>query len=109
MKKPDATPAAPEDVPSSRKSKPKKSEPNNTWPEADDDEEVETINFGKKKGERLRDLARQDPGFLKWILKSDFASDTKDIIRKILDGKKIDPIGAGIADQLAALKDPDAE
>ena len=48
VKKPDATPAAPEDVPSSRKSKPKKSEPNNTWPEADDDEDVETINFGKK-------------------------------------------------------------
>ncbi len=69
-----------------------------------------TINFGKKKGERLRDLARQDPGFLKWILKSDFATDTKDIVTKILEGKKIDPIGAGIAEQLAAvLKTPDGE
>ena len=47
-KKPAATPAEPEDVPSSRKSKPKKSEPNNTWPEAENEDEVETINFGKK-------------------------------------------------------------
>lgn len=50
-KKPAATPAEPEkpeEMPSSRKSKPKKSEPNNTWPAPEDEEEVETINFGKK-------------------------------------------------------------
>jgi hypothetical protein len=34
--------------PSSRKGKPKKSEPNNTWPAPENEEEVETINFGKK-------------------------------------------------------------
>lgn len=69
-----------------------------------------TINFGKKKGERVSDLARQDPGFLKWMLKSDFATDTKDIVIKILEGKKIDPIGGGMADQLAAaLKTSDPE
>jgi uncharacterized protein len=43
-----AAPAEPEVMPSTRKSKPKKSEPNNTWPEAENEEEVETINFGKK-------------------------------------------------------------
>jgi len=37
-----------EKMPSSRKSKPKKSEPNNTWPEPENEEEVETINLGKK-------------------------------------------------------------
>jgi len=41
-------PAALDEVPSSRKSKPKKSEPNNTWPALEDEEEVETINFAKK-------------------------------------------------------------
>jgi len=41
-------PAAPDEVPSSRKSKTKKSEPNNTWPAPEDEEEVETINFAKK-------------------------------------------------------------
>jgi RPA family protein len=43
-----AAPAEPEEVPSSRKSKPKKSEPFNAWPEQENEEEVETINFGKK-------------------------------------------------------------
>lgn len=61
------------------------------------------INFGKNKGRLVSDLARVDTGFLKWILKSDFASDTKDIIAKILDGKKVNPIGTGIADALAGL------
>lgn len=68
-----------------------------------------TINFGKKKGEKLRDLARTDPSFLRWILKGDFASDTKEIVAKILEGKRIDPIGAAIGDQLSALKDPDPD
>ena len=68
------------------------------------------INFGKNKGRTVNELARVDPNFLKWILKSDFASDTKEIVRKLLNGEKIDPIGGGIADQLAAvLKDPEVE
>ena len=69
-----------------------------------------TINFGKNKGRTLSELAKVDRNFLKWILKSDFATDTKEIVNKILNGEKIDPIGAGFADQLAAvLKDPEAE
>ena len=47
-KKPATTPVEPEEVPASRKSKPKKSESFNAWPEPENDEEVETINFGKK-------------------------------------------------------------
>jgi RPA family protein len=47
-KKVPTTPAAPEEMPSSRKGKPKKSEPNSTWPALENEEEVETINFGKK-------------------------------------------------------------
>ncbi|MGB5099124.1 MAG: hypothetical protein WBN94_00795 [Methanothrix sp.] len=43
-----AAPAEPVVMPSSRKSKPKKSESLNAWPEAEDEEEVETINIGKK-------------------------------------------------------------
>ncbi len=44
-----------------------------------------TINFGKKKGESLRRLTKDDTGYLKWILKSDFARDTQEIIRKALN------------------------
>ena len=47
-KKPATTPVEPQEVPASRKSKPKKSESFNDWPEPENDEEVETINFGKK-------------------------------------------------------------
>lgn len=69
-----------------------------------------TINFGKKKGEIVSALAKSDPGFLKWILKSDFATDTKEIVSKIMRGQKVDPIGSAIGDQLGGLKDagPDA-
>lgn len=50
------------------------------------DDEI-TINFGKKKGAKIRDLVLEDPNFLKWIIRSDFARDTKDIIRDALEGK----------------------
>jgi len=43
-----ASQAAPEEMPPSRKSKPKKSEPFNAWPQSEDEDEVETINIGKK-------------------------------------------------------------
>ncbi len=44
----DAAPTVPEEMPPSKKSKPKKSEPFNAWPQPEDEEEVETINIGKK-------------------------------------------------------------
>lgn len=44
-----------------------------------------TINFGKKKGEKVRDLVAHDRNFLKWILKADFPLDTREIIRGILE------------------------
>jgi RPA family protein len=43
-----ASQAAPVEMPPSRKSKPKKSEPFNAWPQSEDEDEVETINIGKK-------------------------------------------------------------
>lgn len=49
------------------------------------------INFGRKKGQRLRDLITQDPGFLKWILRSDFPMDTREIVQNALDGRWPDP------------------
>ncbi len=43
-----------------------------------------TINFGKKKGSLVRDLVRDDPGFLKWIIKNDFPQDTRSICENAL-------------------------
>ena len=45
-----------------------------------------TINFGKKKGTKLRDLATQDPGFLRWITRNDFPMDTRQICENAING-----------------------
>jgi DNA polymerase III subunit epsilon len=45
-----------------------------------------TINFGKKKGARVKDLVAEDPGYLKWILRGDFPMDTRKIVQDALDG-----------------------
>ena len=45
------------------------------------------VNFGKYSGRTLRDLAENEPGFLRWIIKSDFPDDVKDIAQNALMGK----------------------
>ncbi|MBM4164825.1 MAG: 3'-5' exonuclease [Lentisphaerae bacterium] len=49
------------------------------------------INFGKKKGTRVLDLIRDDPNFLKWIVRSDFPMDTRAIAEKALTGVLPEP------------------
>ena len=43
-----------------------------------------TVNFGKNRGRLLRDLSREEPGFLRWIIKGDFSEPVKEIARKFL-------------------------
>ena len=43
-----------------------------------------TINFGKNRGRLLRDLSREEPGFLRWIIKGDFSEPVKQIAKKYL-------------------------
>ena len=46
------------------------------------------INFGAQYiGQKLRDLAQNNTKFLKWILKSDFPSDTKRIVADALEDR----------------------
>jgi hypothetical protein len=45
-----------------------------------------TIAFGKNRGRSLKEIVKQDPSFLEWMLASDFASETKDIVKKALAG-----------------------
>jgi len=44
------------------------------------------VNFSKKKGSKLKDLAKEDPGFLKWIVKNDFPQDTRALCDNALKG-----------------------
>jgi len=45
------------------------------------------LNFGKKKGETLRGLIENDPGFIHWLLRSDFPIDFRDIVENAQHGK----------------------
>jgi len=49
------------------------------------------LNFSKKKGTPLRDVIEQDPGFIKWMLRSDFPRDTKQIVEDATQGTWPEP------------------
>lgn len=44
-------------------------------------------NFGKKAGVKLKELVATDPGFIKWILRSEFPPDTQELMRHALEGR----------------------
>ncbi len=45
------------------------------------------VNFGKNAGRSLREVASNDPGFLRWIVRSDFSDEVKNIANDALLGK----------------------
>lgn len=45
------------------------------------------LAFGQKRGLSLRQLMREEPGYLKWILKKDFSDDVKSVVRDALAGR----------------------
>jgi len=49
------------------------------------------LNFSRKKGESLRYLIENDPGFLKWILKGDFPRDMQEVVKNAMRGKWPEP------------------
>jgi len=49
------------------------------------------VNFGKKKGSSLRKLLVNEPGFLKWMIKGDFDTDTRMIVRDLLENGRLPP------------------
>ncbi|MCK5801835.1 MAG: 3'-5' exonuclease [Lentisphaeria bacterium] len=44
------------------------------------------IAFGQKRGMTLRQLAADEPGYLRWILKKDFSDEIKTVVQQALDG-----------------------
>ena len=48
---------------------------------------VACINFGKNAGRQLRDLAKTDPDYLRWIITKDFSAEVKAIVDDALRGK----------------------
>ena len=47
------------------------------------------VNFGKKKGEKLRDILFREEKYLKWILKGDFDTEVKSVVRDLLDNGRL--------------------
>jgi uncharacterized protein (DUF3820 family) len=43
------------------------------------------FTFGKYRGESLEDIARREPGFLRWMLERDFSDEVKAIVREALE------------------------
>ena len=48
-----------------------------------DDNDCPIVNFGKYKGRAVTDVLKKDPGYYDWILKGDFAQNTKDCFTRI--------------------------
>lgn len=49
------------------------------------------INFGSKAGAKLRDLAKLDPSYLRWMMEKNFPRDTTEIIANALKGQFPEP------------------
>ncbi len=45
------------------------------------------LNFGKKRGTALKTVALEEPGFIHWMLRSDFPRDTKEIVKNALEDR----------------------
>jgi DNA polymerase III subunit epsilon len=44
------------------------------------------VNFGKNSGTALRTIAVNNPGFLRWMMRGDFAEDAKNIAQNAMSG-----------------------
>ncbi len=50
-----------------------------------------TINFGRKKGAVLRKMLLDDPGYLRWIIKGDFDTEVRMIVRDLFENGRLPP------------------
>ncbi|MCH5247471.1 MAG: 3'-5' exonuclease [Muribaculaceae bacterium] len=50
-----------------------------------DDKGTVLINFGKYKGKDLRKVLKDDPGYYGWIMESDFPTDTKAVLNRVMN------------------------
>jgi len=46
-----------------------------------------TVNFGKKRGESLKRIMLDEPGYLRWIVKGDFEADARMVAADALEGR----------------------
>ncbi len=54
-----------------------------------------TVNFGRNRGRSLREMGRDEPGFLRWIVNGDFSEPVKEIARRYLPAEVLGRSAAG--------------
>lgn len=50
-----------------------------------------TVNFGKKKGEALKQLMLKEPSYLRWIVNGDFDAEVRMIVRDLMENGRLPP------------------
>lgn len=50
-----------------------------------------TVNFGKKRGTPLKKLLLDEPSYLRWIVKGDFDTEVRMIVKDLLDNGRLPP------------------
>ena len=50
-----------------------------------------TVNFGKKKGESLRRLMLNEPSYIRWLIKGDFDSEVRMIVKDLFENGRLPP------------------
>ena len=48
-----------------------------------DENGVEIVNFGKYKGQPVKDVLRKDPSYKNWMLQGDFTLNTKQTLERL--------------------------
>lgn len=48
-----------------------------------DDNDVPVLNFGKHKGQPVKEIFRREPSFYAWMMQGDFARNTKDVATRL--------------------------
>lgn len=48
-----------------------------------DEKGVEVVNFGKYKGQAVKDVLRKDPAYKHWIMQGDFTQNTKQTLERL--------------------------
>lgn len=65
------------------------------------------VNFGRRKSEPLRDIARRDRNYLKWIVNGDFPVEVRSVCKRLLeDGILPDPPPEALAEAAASSVRP---
>ena len=54
------------------------------------DKDVEVFNFGKHKGQSVKEVFKTEPAFYSWMMRADFPLNTKDVITMLYNEARLE-------------------